>query len=209
MRNVSVLELAEFQGLPHKEQANLKAFATQMTTNERDSYGRKAIPEDLKSVLVLTTNDDAFLGAGENRRHPVLEIPEGRTIDLTWVQANVTQLWAQAAAEYRSGMFKNELGVTQVVLPEKLWNAAKAASARYQAAGGLEAALEKILESKTEPFIPGRDIWNALPRPFARVSTGEFSDAMRHLGYKHDRGTASGRGRAWGWKKVGTRGEAK
>ncbi len=209
LRNVSVLELAEFQSLPHKEQANLKSFATQMTTNERDSYGAMAVPEDIKAVLVLTTNEVAFLGAGENRRHPVLEIPEGKTINLKWVQANVHQLWAQAAAEYRGGMFKNELGATQVVLPERLWDAAKEASARYQAAGGLEAALEKILGLKTETFIPAKDIWNALPRPFARVSTGEFSDAMRQLGYEPDRGESPGRGRVRGWKQVWTKEEPK
>ena len=204
LRNVSVLELAEFQGLPHKEQANLKSFVTQMLTNERDSYGKKAVPEDIKAVLVLTTNAAEFLGAGENRRHPVLEVPEGKKINLQWVQDNVNQLWAQAVAEYHSGMFKNELGATQVVLPERLWDEAKKVSARYQAAGGLEAALEKILGSKTETLIPGRDIWNALPRPFARVSTAEFSDAMRQLGYKPDRGKALGRDRVRGWKKVGT-----
>jgi hypothetical protein len=186
LRNVSALEIAEHAALPPRAEANMRGFITSLVMNERSSYAAKAIPENVRAMLFITTNRRHFLNGVEHRRFPVLAIPNGHSIDLAAVNAIKHQLWAQAAWEYRQGHFRNVLGETEVTLPEKLWAAANDRSKEYEAVSTTKDLLVSIIGDRTE--LDAGDFQRELSgTPGRRISNQEFGDAMEDLGWVQKR----------------------
>ena len=182
LRNVSALEIAEHDSLAPRGEANLKSFITTLVTNERSSYAARAIPENIRAMLFITTNRRYFLNGVEHRRFPVLTIPKGHFINLMAVNEMKYQLWAHAALEYRKGYFRNNLGKTEVTLPQGLWDAANKRSKQYEAVSTVKDQLAFIIGDRTE--LPAgafqQELTDKLKR---RVQNQEFSRAMDNLGW--------------------------
>ena len=100
-----IVEQAEFEGHVARSSVEMmKAFITRESENFRKPYGRSEINARRPSVLVGTTNSDAFLNdITGDRRYWVLDIPKSHMIDLKFVKANRSQIWAQAIELYSKG----------------------------------------------------------------------------------------------------------
>ena len=100
-----IVEQAEFEGHVARSSVEMmKAFITRESENFRKPYGRSEINARRPSVLVGTTNSDAFLNdITGDRRYWVLDIPKTHMIDLKFVRDNRSQIWAQAIDLYTKG----------------------------------------------------------------------------------------------------------
>ena len=126
----SIAEVAEISGLPWSELRNMKDTATRTFLRYRASYARVAESHPLKTIIMATSNERAVLTDSEHRRTPVIEIPNGREIDLGWLRQNIVQVWAQVVREYDEGGLQESSG-TAVRLPRELWGAANANSENH------------------------------------------------------------------------------
>ena len=108
----------------------MKDTATRTFLRYRASYARVAESHPLKTIIMATSNERAVLTDSEHRRTPVIEIPNGRNIDLGWLRQNIVQVWAQVVREYDEGRLQESSGTT-VRLPREPWGAANANSENH------------------------------------------------------------------------------
>ncbi len=96
-----IYEIAELVGTRRKENEDVKAFLTRTIDRFRPPYGRNPIDLPRQTVFIGTTNEERFLRdpTGSRRFWPVRV---GR-VDLTALQRDREQLWAEAAARYARG----------------------------------------------------------------------------------------------------------
>lgn len=96
-----LVELGELDNLNRSETSTVKAFLTRDTDKYRPAYGRRTVHRPRRCVFAGTTNDSAYLRdeTGSRRFWPV----RCGTIDLEGLRAAVSQLWAEAVAEYKAG----------------------------------------------------------------------------------------------------------
>ena len=184
----SIAEVAEMSGLPWSELRNMKDTATRTFLRYRASYARAAESHPMKTIIVATSNERAVLTDSGHRRTPVIEIPEGREIDLGWLRANVQQIWAQVCWEYDQSRFQETSG-TAVRLPRELWEAANANSEHHVVEDGLEVWLttrltgdEGMVESVASAQLRDEMRKAKLPEP----KPADFGKAMNKLGYVND-----------------------
>jgi len=99
------VEQAEFEGhVARSSVENMKAFITREREEFRKPYARTETWMRRPSLLVGTTNSEAFLNDNTgDRRFWVLEIPETHIIDIGIVKKERDQLWAQAVHNYKQG----------------------------------------------------------------------------------------------------------
>jgi predicted P-loop ATPase len=97
-----IIEWAELHGLNKREATRVKQFMTTATDRIRRPYGREAEPLKRPSIMVGTSNDDAFLtDSTGNTRWWVIKIL--KPIDIEWVLANRDLIWGVAMELYKRG----------------------------------------------------------------------------------------------------------
>lgn len=85
-----------------KDISSVKSFITTTFDHVRKPYGRTMIESDRRSILVGTTNEDAFLrDPTGNRRFWI--IPVQKHIPIEHLEAERDQIWAAAVHAYRNG----------------------------------------------------------------------------------------------------------
>lgn len=199
-RGASIVEVGEIDSVGGSELSNLKSLITDDALDNREAYARESITRKLTAIFVGTTNKRTFLTDRDHRRTPVLEIPQGRQIDVGWLRANREQLWAQAATEYRAGRWwEPEMGQHAVRLPRHLWDAANEHSKRYELVGNLRVWLETVLGPiPWGTAVLAADLWSACTAGYGRPQSQEYSHALDDAGWEPHRWNTSGKSaRAW------------
>ena len=200
----SIAELAEMSGLSPRELRNAKDMATRTKLKYRAAYDYNSEDYPLQTIIVATTNERHMLTDTEHRRTPVIEVPDGKEINLEWLRANIEQVWAQIAHEYHQGRYQEAGPQTAVRMPQHLWEAANQQSDDHRVEDGLEVWLRKHCTGPDglRPQIASSDLWDAIhdtkgPR---RPSNQAVSRVMGALGYISSRLPGVGdraRTRAW------------
>ncbi len=98
-----IVEMAELDALTRAEVTTVKAIITSRVDQYRAPYGRVIERHPRRSVMVGTTNEREWNRdlTGARRFWPVALW--GCRLDVGWLLDNRPQLWAEAAALYRSG----------------------------------------------------------------------------------------------------------
>ena len=210
-RGKSVVEVGEFNGVSGRSLDVLKSIITDGSfAGVRGSYDRDAKDWPMTAILVGTTNSDSMLTDSENRRHPVLTIPQSKLINTRWIKNNVGYLWAQAyqdyldardaalvAADYTvntggevadfmgedAGIILNDNGSWRVQLPERLWGAAREQSAQFRQSSPVEEWLSEELIKYPNGRLLGLPLFEMVRAKFGRMDSREFSSAMKACGW--------------------------
>lgn len=97
----AVVELGELRGFASRDAEGIKAWLTAQSDNYRMPYDVFATDRPRQFVCIGTTNDYQFLNDRISlRRFAPIETP--RQIDTEWVEANITQLYAEAKHAFLS-----------------------------------------------------------------------------------------------------------
>lgn len=211
-RGRSVVEIGEFDGVMGRAQDALKSLVTDGTfAGLRLAYGRQAADWPMTAILVGTTNSDEVLTDVDNRRHPVLSIPDGKFVNLGWLQDNVGQLWAQAAAEvdHYHGTLGDWSSVDdgdpitaaghgslRVQIPKEYWDAVTQKGKEYRSVSPVEDWLASELTAAKYPGgrVLGEPLYAMARERLGNVSTRSFGEAMRFLGWTRCRVKVGGVG---------------
>jgi predicted P-loop ATPase len=103
MQGAWIIEVAEMTCFKKQEVESLKAFITTQVDNERFAYGRTDSSYPRQSIFIGTINPETIgylTDSTGNRRFLPVEVNE---IDVTGIQINRDQLFAEAWALYKSG----------------------------------------------------------------------------------------------------------
>jgi predicted P-loop ATPase len=123
IQGIWIYELAELEGMSKSEVTKVKLFASKTVDAARPAYGRSRVDRPRRCIFVATTNEETYLRdtTGNRRFWPVLV----DKIDLTGVERDRDQLWAEAAVAEAQG--------EPLVIPEELWpDVAKEQKAREE-----------------------------------------------------------------------------
>lgn len=104
MHQSVITELPELIGLIGMDELTVKNFLAKPSDHIRALFAKKAMECERKFVFVGTTNDKKYLTAGMGKRRfwPV-EIPKGSVINLSAIQADRDQLFAEGVQRFRDG----------------------------------------------------------------------------------------------------------
>ena len=158
-RGASIIERGEIHAVAGQELDQMKAFATDNLTRNREAYAREAADLPLSFICVGTTNRTQFLTDTDHRRFPVIRVPDGENVDLDWLLANRSQVWAQVAARYDAGVYREASGETAVRMDEDLWRVANENSKKYEITSKLAVWLEQAADE-----VERRCVYDGLPR---------------------------------------------
>jgi len=88
------LEFAEIAQLMRSEVETIKGFLSRAVDRYRPPYSKNTVEKPRQGILIGTTNEQGFLrdASGNRRFWPV----ECVMADVTWIEANREQLWAEA-----------------------------------------------------------------------------------------------------------------
>ena len=203
-RGRSVVEIGEFDGVSGRAQDALKSLVTDGSfAGIRAAYGRQVIDWPMTAILVGTTNSDDVLTDTDNRRHPIVSIPDRQFVELAWLRENVAQLWAQAAAEMDhflgavgdwtdvddgSPITVSGHGSLRVQIPREHWDVVARKGAAYRQTSPVEEWLAGELTGDKYPGgrVLGGPLYKLAQDSVGRVYPRSFSEAMRFLGWtKH------------------------
>ena len=182
------------------EKSHLKSLVTDDALDNRESYGRAAVTREMTAILVGTTNNGSFLTDHDHRRTPVLEIPEGRQIDIPWLKAHRDQIWAQAVHELDLGRWWEPAMDQQAVrMPEHLWDDANEHSKQFELTSDLDVWLESTLgRVPWGTAVLALDLLSARKAHHIYAGNKEFSQAMDAAGWLSFKWNGDGRSvRAW------------
>ena len=200
-RGRSVVEIGEFDGVSGRAQDALKSLVTDGSfAGIRAAYGRQVIDWPMTAILVGTTNSDDVLTDTDNRRHPIVSIPDRQFVDLVWLRENVSQLWAQAAAEMDhflgamgdwtnvddgSPITVSGHGSLRVQIPSEHWDVVARKGAAYRQTSPVEEWLATELTVAKYPGgrVLGGPLYKLAQDSVGRVYPRSFSEAMRFLGW--------------------------
>ena len=98
MKSVWIYEIAELAGIKKTDVSQLKVLFSSGEDHARQAYDRAVSDFPRQCVLIGTTNDKNYLAdpTGNTRYWPGLASVTGQ-IDVSWMETNVDQLWAEAA----------------------------------------------------------------------------------------------------------------
>jgi putative DNA primase/helicase len=107
-------ELAQFSST--REARKLKSFISGSSDNYRPSYGHRVMQFPRQCIFIGTTNESAYLSdpTGNRRYFPVIT----GAIDLTGLERDRDQLWAEADMLYHDGVAWHPQGVAMRQLAE-------------------------------------------------------------------------------------------
>ena len=174
VRGKWIVDLAEMRQLKGSSAEDLKDFITRRKDDYRRAYTEDEVSVDRMCVFVGATNRTSYLvDHSGNRRF--LPISVGRASDLTSVERDRDQLWAEAVRRYDAG--------EHWLLPEHLAETVETAQRRR--------LVEDVLETKVQEYVDEQmyDLETHEPKPqkFADivvVVTGEphskCTRAMQH-----------------------------
>ena len=200
-RGRSVVEIGEFNGVSGRSQDTLKSMVTDGSfAGVRAAYGRQVDDWPMTAIMVGTTNSDDVLADVDNRRHPVLSIPDGRFVDLDWLMDSVKQLWAQAAADLEECLgamsewnpvddwmpiTASGHGSLRVQIPKEHWDAVARKSAEHRQVSPVEDFLAGELIAAKYPGgrVLGGPLYTLAQAQVGRVNSTSFGLAMRFLGW--------------------------
>jgi hypothetical protein len=114
VQGVWIYEIAELQGLSKVEMSWMKTFLSRTHDKARPAFGRTVVDRPRRGIFIGTINDDTYLRdtTGNRRWWPV---KLSGTIDLSALQRDRDQLWAEAVVAEANG--------EGLVIPEDLWGA--------------------------------------------------------------------------------------
>lgn len=94
-----IVELSELAGMRRSEIEHVKAFLSRSVDRFRPPYGRRTLDQPRQCVFIATTNEQTYLRdpSGNRRFWPV----RCGAIDLTALERDRDQLWAEAMLRYR------------------------------------------------------------------------------------------------------------
>lgn len=187
LRGVWIVELSELGTLGRSETAREKAFISQQSERFRLPYGHRLVHLPRQCVFIATTNLDTWLKdeTGGRRFWPV----QCRRIDLTALQRDRDQLWAEGLARYRSGVtwWLEDAEVIETAIEEQ--------RGRY---------FEDVWQDKV---IQHAEEESALPA-YAPRGSASVPEILRRLGFETAKQDQAGANRvarclkAGGWKRV-------
>ena len=197
----SIAEIPEMEGMAPRELRNAKDLATRTHLDYRAAYDRRLKSHPLQTIIVATTNRRAMLTDDQHRRTPVIEIPQGKAINMRWLRASIQDCWAQVVQEYQAGAYK-ENGDAAVRMPPALWQAAETNSQAHEVEDGLSIRLQDWLtdvDTQTlTPWVTSAALWDQAQQT-GRPSNGEVSRAMTRMGYQNGTRRVDGKVTR-GWK---------
>ena len=187
-RGVNIVEVAEFSSLRHTELDKLKAATSDTSSTNRESYERTAVTRKFTHIMVATTNKDQMFTDEEHRRNPVIEIKEGREINLEYLQTNKDLLLGEAAAEFHDNVFWDPILRNHVVaLPKHLWKTANEVAASYEVQQPVDVVLldEWATAIENGDPIPSKALWDSVAEYKGQFGTNAIVRAMMQKhGYK-------------------------
>jgi predicted P-loop ATPase len=97
-----IIELDELDALSRKEATSVKSYVSRRTDRARLSYGKLSTNHPRRVVFCGTTNEDVYNSdATGGRRFWPFKVR--RSIDVSAIERDRDQLWAEAVACYRAG----------------------------------------------------------------------------------------------------------
>ena len=102
MQGAWILEIPELQGFSKAEVTLIKGLLSARQDKVRMAYGRRATIFKRQCIFMGSTNEGEYLRdpTGARRFWPIACSPEG-SIDITRLQREVPQIWAEALVAYR------------------------------------------------------------------------------------------------------------
>ena len=170
----------ELDAYDRRDATQLKAIITSQEDIFRPPYGHAPVKHKRKTVMVGNTNKVGFLKEDVNRREFPLTVG---TVDITRLEADREQLWAEAYARYSAG--EQWWGTEN----EGRWETYKAS---FKKDNPYEEALVEIfnrieLTHKLEgkPVVKGLTVMRAMESILgAKLNNTIFSDAMERMGWR-------------------------
>ena len=180
-RGASIVEVAEFSSLRHTELDKLKAATSDTESTNREAFGRIAVTRKYTHIMVATTNKDQMFTDEEHRRNPVIEIPDGREINLAYLQQHKDLLLGEAAEEFSTGMFwEPAIKNHAVKLPRELWKLANQVSQKYEVQQPVDVMLMErwgeIIE-RGDPILSSA-LWDSVAEYKSQFGTNAIVRAM-------------------------------
>jgi predicted P-loop ATPase len=104
LRNgMRLIELGEGVAARRADRNELKRDVTKVDDHYRAPWGRQTEKRNRGFVYVLTANDYSFLRSDQDGLRRVWPINAASVIDIDWIEANRSQLLAEAVALYDAG----------------------------------------------------------------------------------------------------------
>lgn len=118
-----ILELAEMSGMNRSDVNDIKKFVTQTEDRVRLAYERSAANYPRQSIIMGSTNDDAYLrdDTGGRRFWPIrCNVHRvGGSIPIETLRGNLDQLWAEAVTIYRQMRAEQPHGTLPLYLTDE------------------------------------------------------------------------------------------
>ncbi len=183
------VELAELDAMSRADEATLKAFLTRQVEKYRPAYGRREIESPRQCVFVGTTNKHVYLKdeTGSRRFWPVAI----GQIDLSAIEADRAQLWAEAVNLYRRDRSWH------ITDPELLRAAERQQDDRYDT-DVWEEKIGEHLAGRTSVTIHEvmRDALGVATPHMDRAGQNRVMKALQRLGWQRGKQDSAGR-RTW------------
>ncbi len=115
-----IIELDELDALGRREATSVKSYVSRRTDRARLSYGKLSTNHPRRVVFCGTTNEDAYnTDATGGRRYWPFKVR--RQIDISTIERDRDQLWAEAAHCYRDGepWYMNEPALEKIAKAEQ------------------------------------------------------------------------------------------
>ena len=191
-----IVELAELDALRKAEWSRVKAFLSRCSDNYRPPWGRRVVDVPRQCIFGGSTNHSQY-HQDETGARRLWGVPCGRA-DLTALERDRSQLWAEAVAEYRDG--------------KEWWPTTAAEHA--------ELAERQEDRRQADPWEPQIADWLALPRgevttanilsscldkkvgDWTRADENRIGACMRALGWVGDRGRDAAGKQYRFWRKT-------
>jgi hypothetical protein len=188
MEGTWIAEAAELTGLGKRESEQVKAMLSRQSDRARPAYGRRSIDRPRQFILFGSVNDTQYLRdpTGNRRFWPV----RVGNVDLTELQRDRDQLWAEAAHFEATG--------ESLELPPELWTVAAQEQEQRVITDPWLMILEPLLVGK-KGFVEIADINRVLmlePKHQNGPAGQRIAAILRQLGYEKARVQRNGK-RAW------------
>lgn len=194
-RGRAVIEVGEIDSIGGRALRTLKNLITDTELVNRLAYGQQATIHSIGCIFAGTTNQKHFLWDSEHRRFPVLEIPDGKLVDLAYLRANVEQILAQAVHEYDKTQDNGA-----VRLPKHLWQPSNEQSSDHVVVNHMESVLEAYLSGHS--IFNYTNICEELRSKGVRFHDVELSRTLGKMGWERRRRRIAGV-QVTVWEKTG------
>jgi hypothetical protein len=189
------VELAELASVRRASDVEaVKHFLSICHDSYRPSYGRIKVTIPRRAVCVGTTNDtEPFADPTGSRRFWPAAV-DGARIDLGWIRAHRSEIWAEAVSLYRKG---EQWWLTQEEEVERV----RVSECRQYSDPWLE-VIRDLLDERTETSM--NDLLASVGVPVERQGVREMRRAghiMRQLGWEKVNVSESGKQRKL-WRKI-------